>query len=659
MSNERILNIGVMAHVDGGKTTLIENILFQAKAIREKGDVNKGSSKTDNLELERQRGITIRNSTVSINWGDEKFNLIDTPGHFDFASEVERVIPAIDVAVVIISAAESVQAHTENIWGALRKMKVPTLFFINKIDRIGVEIGKVKSDLQNLVQRKIIYLTEPVNCGTVNANINSEKVNLFCKKNFNDLSDNLFEEIISENDLLLEKYFNAEIISPNDIYATLIDLFFDMKFIPVIFGVAKKDIGTVELLDFLKNYFLHFPLKNAKRKQGYIYNIESDEKLGKLASIRMFSGELNSRDVIFNARTNREIKITRIKKIEGYKLVDSSRLFPNDIGKIIVDSNVSAGDFIGEVHELMNKIGLARPIMKVNVLPINLSEITKLIDALKELNYEDPNLNLDVSEETKEINIDVMGKIHIEILGSFLKTRFNINVRFSEPIIIYKETPIGRGFAFEEYTMPKPCWAIVKFLIEPLERGVGIVFESEVSVNDIAAKYQNEIKRAIPLSLKQGNYGWEVVDLRIHLVGGEHHEIHSRPGDFKLATPMAILKGLKKIGTNILEPIVKFKIKTPEEYLGKIMSEFSLLRASSETPKFINNEYIVEGLMPASNAVDYPLQLIDATSGKAKFSYSFFGYEECEVKNAVVIPYKGISPLDRSKYILQHRGALK
>jgi ribosomal protection tetracycline resistance protein len=261
--------------------------------------------------------------------------------------------------------------------------------------------------------------------------------------------------------------------------------------------------------------------------------------------------------------------------------------------------------------------------------------------------------------EEEEFLIKVNGKIQIEILRQLIFDRFNIEVEFDEPEVICKETPLKEALGFEAYTMPKPCWAVVKFLIEPGERGSGVSYESKVGVNKIHQKYQNEVERTISKALKQGIKGWEVTDLKITLVEGEHHVVHSRPGDFILATPMAIMNGLKDAGSQLLEPILKYRIEAPESSLGVITSEILNLRGNFEQPEFLEDKFVLEAFIPVATSIDFPVFLAANTSGQAIVSATFHSYETVDDENGKTRDFKGISPLERSKYILQWRGAIQ
>jgi ribosomal protection tetracycline resistance protein len=294
----------------------------------------------------------------------------------------------------------------------------------------------------------------------------------------------------------------------------------------------------------------------------------------------------------------------------------------------------------------------------VNVSPQQPEDYAALVKAMQMLTDEDPLIDFLWLQDERELHIKVMGLIQLEILENILNERFQLKVKFGKPSVIYKETPATSGEGYEEYTMPKPCWAVVRFKIEPGERGSGIVYHSLVGVNQIAQRYQNEIERTIPLALMQGIHGWEVTDLKITLVGGEHHNIHSRAGDFAVATPMAIMNGLQAIGTTLLEPMLDFTVAGPEDDLGKVISSLTQLRAEIGNPMLSDEKFSLKGTLPVATSLDYAARLSALTGGKGKLSTRFSGYRPCALELGASTPFRGISPLDRSKYILQARKAL-
>jgi ribosomal protection tetracycline resistance protein len=649
MSEVKIfLNIGILAHVDAGKTSITELMLYKSGQSKKLGSVDKGTSQTDWLEIEKQRGISVRAASASFIWNEWNINIIDTPGHIDFSSEVERSLPALDGALLVLSAVEGVQAHSGNIWFALRKLGIPTFIFINKIDRVAADTGAVLNDIKNELSPHIIELQSLKNQASKDAEIET----------FDLKDEKILETLVEHDDKLLQKYLNDESISKTEIKDSLKEQIKESKIFPILYGSAKYDIGIDILLDYMSSYLPPAGGDDSAELAGIVFKVEHNKTHGKMASVRLFNGCLKNRDTIDIPGIEENGKISRIMKSKSNKLIDTGILKAGDSGIICGLPNIKAGDTLGKSNGSGVNFSLNTPLLTLRVYPENDKDYSELIRAIHILNDEDPALGLIWMRDERELHIKVTGLIQIEVLKSILENRFRLRVQFGKPTVIYKETPISKGEAYEEYTMPKPCWAVVKFMIEPLERGSGLVFESKVGINYIEARYQKEIERTIPLALKQGNYGWEVTDLKITLIDGEHHNIHSRAGDFAIATPMAILKGLKNTGTQLLEPMLDFSVSAPEEYLGKISSNLKMLRANFANPEIINSRFTFKGKMPLSNSLDYSATLSSMTGGKAKFRSSFGGYRECSIELGATTPFRGISPLDRAKYILKARKAL-
>jgi len=651
-SSKKFINIGIVAHVDAGKTSITELMLYKSGIIRSLGSVDKGTSQTDWLAVERQRGISVRSASTSFKWNNININLIDTPGHVDFSSEVERTLRALDCAILVISAVEGVQAHTETLWNALKKIDIPTILFVNKIDRIGADTEAVVTDIKKELTPHIVCLQSVDNEGDSDANINK----IFSPENINEI---VREIIINNDEVLMDKYFNEESISFSTLNSSLKDQIHKRQLFPVLFGSTKFKIGIDELLEVITEFM---PTANGdilKPLSGIIFKVEHDKTIGRIASVRLFNGSIKNRENVLIVTQNKEEKISQIRKLQGQKFEDIGELMAGDTAAICGLSSVKAGDIIGSYEGINENVSLNTALLTVKISPENNGHFSALVRAMNILTDEDPQIDLLWLKDERELHIKIMGLIQLEILETILLDRFNLKFEFGKPTVIYKETPSKSGYAYEEYTMPKPCWAVVRFKIDAGERGSGIVYKSEVGVNEIATRYQQEIERSIPLALKQGIHGWELTDVIITLVGGEHHNLHSRAGDFMVATPMAIMKCIKEIGTKLLEPMLKFKIKAPETTLGKIASSLTVQRAEFGNPQISDGNFTLSGIIPLASSMDYSTKLSSLSGGKAKFSTKFSGYRECPIELGEITEFRGISPLDRAKYILKARKAIQ
>jgi len=651
---QSIRNIGIFAHVDAGKTSITENMLFLSGKTKFLGSVDDGNTHSDFLAIEKERGISVRSSLTSFEWKDTKINLVDTPGHVDFSADVERVLQVIDAAILVISAVEGVQSHTESIWTALAKRKIPCLFFINKIDRIGADVERVIQEITKELTASNLLLQTVLNEGSDNADIEL----LFEE---NKISESIIEKIAEHNDEVLELFLAEEKIEFALLEESLKKETQSANIYPVFLGSAKNQIGVKNLLDACVNY-LPEPLSDneADHPSGLVYSIHHDPKHGKIAFARLYAGKIENRAVVENISQNTEEKITGIYSSFSNSFENIGQASQGDIVGITGLTDTQIGDLIGDENKnIPAYIKIHQSLLTVEVKAKEDKDYPKLAAALQELSVEDPALEFEWDREERHLFIKIMGLIQIEVIEQILLQRFGINANFEDPAVIYKETPSNKGIGFESYTMPKPCWAVVQFLIEPGERGSGVQYQSKVRTSDIHQKYQNEVERTIGLALKQGIKGWEVTDLKITLIGGEDHNMHSRPGNFILATPMGIMNGLQDIGTDFLEPLISFKINASESLLGKITSSIIQMRGTFESPEINNDKIIISGILPVATSLDFPVKLASMSGGMAKINTTFHGYQKCDSALCKERPFIGISPLDRSKYILKARKALQ
>lgn len=650
---DKIINIGVLAHVDAGKTTLTESFLYLGGVIKNLGNVDKGTSQTDFLDIEKERGISVRSAASTFYWKDVQINLIDTPGHIDFSADVERTLGILDAAILVISAVEGVQAHTENIWLALKEHKIPTLIFINKIDRLGADTTRVLDEIRNDLSSNIVVLQESTNDGE------KDKANTIDCWNENHIQEEIFESIANTNDAILEKYLNDETVSFRELDDELKVAVGRFQLVPILMGAAKNMLGVNELLDAVVSYM---PLAKGNEDEPFsalVFRVDHNKKLGKVVGIRIFDGKISNRDVIVNSTQKTEEKVSLVKRYKAGKLEDCASLGAGDIAAVCGLANTQIGDVLGSGDLVPKEVKLNSPLLMVQVKAENDKDYAALAEAIQILTSEDPSLQFEWLREDKELHIRIMGWIQIQVLENILENRFKIRAKFNDPSVIYKESPKTSAEGFARYWMPKPCWAIIKLKIEPGKAGSGVVYRSELGVNDVKQKYQNEVERTIPKALKQGPKGWEVTDLKITFIAGEDHEIHSRPGDFTIATPMAVMNGLVNSGTKFLEPMLWFRISAPEDLLGAITSDIIQMRGSFESPEMENGKFSLEGIIPVATSMDFPVRLSSRSGGKAKIKTRFHSYKECTDEQGVIRPYKGISPLDEAKYILKARKAIQ
>ncbi|MDR1540524.1 MAG: TetM/TetW/TetO/TetS family tetracycline resistance ribosomal protection protein [Clostridiales bacterium] len=645
-----IVNLGLLAHVDAGKTTAAEHMLYLCGEISKPGSVDKGSAQTDWLPIERSRGISVQSASANMRWKNCEIHMIDTPGHTDFIGEVERALSAIDSAVLIISALEGIQPQTEIFWAALRNSGIPTILFINKTDRAGCDLEALKKSIENLLSPNLLALNRVEGAGTRDCEVFDEP-----------LSEEAAFVISQFYPDIAERFLADEQIGQDELALKASELAGKGLAFPLVYGAASMGKGIPRLLDAISEYLPKTALSPDGEPSGIIYKITHDKGVGKIAHVRMFQGELKNRNQITLRRGDLDPfpqKITQIKRASGRKLEELGVVRGGEAAAICGLFDSKAGDRIGDAPERDFSLASALFSAKVSLVNPGGSQDAELRRAIEELTDEDPLLDSFWNNEEKELIIKIMGPVQLEILTFLLKDRYNLDVSFSQPTVIYKETPIKSGRGFEAYTMPKPCWAVVDLEISPLPLGGGLIVESTVNDNQMLPRYQRHVLSSIPQALKQGLYGWEVADLRVRLVGGHHHLMHTHPMDFFLATPMAVMNGLLDCGTRLLEPVNLVKISASEEHLSKVIGDVTSFGGSFDSPAIKSGKFHMEALLPAAATVNYPIALASLTGGHGSMSAKFHGYKDCPPDFRVQTKRRGVNPLDRAKWILTMRNAL-
>ncbi|GMK41774.1 tetracycline resistance protein [Paenibacillus sp. CCS19] len=651
-----IRNIGIFAHVDAGKTTTTEQLLYRSGRIRTLGSVDEGTAQTDSLEVERERGISVRAAVTRFDWSGARINLVDTPGHVDFLSEVERSLRVMDAAVLIVSAAEGVQAQTEVIWQALSEMRIPTLIYVNKMDRIGADAELVLAQIRRLLTPNAVPVQAPI--GAEETFTGARSLLAPEELSASSYGTMLTESIAERDEALLTRYLDTGSLSVSELTEHLLPAVREAALYPVLFGASARGIGIEPLLDAMVT-LLPAPQGDAQGPlSGVVFKLEKDPIMGRVAYVRLYSGTLRNRDTAMNVTQQTSDKVTQIRTADGKRPEDIGVVEAGDIAAVYGWGRVRIGDIIGSPDFVPGSAQLAVPLLTVQAHWPSDAVYPAVVAALQELADEDPLLDLQWLQEERELHLKVMGPIQIEVLTQLIRSRFGLDVTFGAPSVIYKETPASAGEGYVAYLMPKPCWAILRFAIEPGERGSGLVYSSTARRERLLESYQNEVARRVPEALQQGLRGWEVTDLKVTLVEGEHHVWHTHPLDFVVATPMGIMDGLSRIGTKLLEPIVRFRLSVPEEFGGKAMNELMIMRAEFEPPALHNGRMELEGLLPVATSLDFPARLGAMTKGRGALSTFFHGYQECPPDVVAERLRRGVNPLDHAKYILAARKAL-
>ncbi len=656
MSAEKILTIGVLAHVDAGKTSLTECLLYTAGATKNRGNVDKGSAITDALAMEKSRGISIKTATVDFVWQDTQVNIVDTPGHIDFSAEVDRALSVLDLVVLVVSAVEGIQAHTLNLWESIRERALPVLVFVNKIDRAGADLEQVFMDFEQDLGARLFALNYGDNSLPENPQlIGFEKIQPYLAT---PIIEKSLENLADLDESFLEDYLDGNIGDLALVLEKAKTQIQQQEMIPLLFGSAKMDLGIVALLE---NITTLFPAQKSTSNllSAKVFKVAYDPKLGRLIHVRLFGGLLKSKDVIWSQQLQKELKINQIFQRKLGKLEQVRQLASGEIGLLTTSDLVLAGEVLGKEKFADDFNAITQTVLSVQAVAEEDKDYQKLGEALELLNIEDPQLDFQWYKAEREFHLKILGPIQTEVLKDSLANRFGIATNFLSPKVIYKETPKQSAEGFVRYWMPKPCWAIMTFLIEPGTLGSGLEFVSKVRTSDISVKYQNEVKRALPWSLRQGIKGWEVTDLKITLVEGSEHTMHSNPGDFLLATPMGILRALSEADTDLLGPMYAFQIKANQEFLGAISSDLNQMNAQINAPIFADNFFTLTGRVAVEKAMDYGIRFNATTSGKGRLKLSLDGYEKTNTSAEKIRAYKGVSPLEEAQWILHNRGAFK
>ncbi|MFP5111946.1 GTP-binding protein [Bacillaceae bacterium C204] len=606
--------IGMFAHVDAGKTTLAEQLLFHTKTIRQRGRVDHQDTFLDTHEIERQRGITVFADQAMFSYNESTYYLIDTPGHVDFSPEMERAIQVMDYAIVIISAVEGIEGHTETVWRLLQKHHVPTFFFINKTDRVGADSARVLDEIRSNLTTEVFDMTETLTQGKMN--------------------DELIEFIAERDESLLETYMVTG-YHPQNWLETTRKLVKERQIFPCASGSALQDSGVnsfLEKLDLLtsSDYPSDPPFS------GRVYKIRYDEKGTRITFIKALQGTLKVRDELsYSVDENllRE-KITQIRLYNGSKFKTVDQVVAGDIFAVSGLSATTAGDGLGTLQEKAEYEMVSALKSKVIFEPsMNVKEVLRYF---KMLDAEDPSLNVTWEERTQEIHIHVMGVIQLEVLKQVIKDRFLFDVSFAEPEILYKET-IGSEVIGYGHFEPLGHYAEVHLKLEPSGRNSGISFESVCHTDDLPVGTQNVIRNHLFEREHHGLLtGSPITDLKITLVTGRAHNKHTSGGDFREAAFRALRQGLEKANNILLEPFYDYKIKVDIEHMGKVLTDIQNGHGSFNPPITDGNKTLLTGKVPVATFMNYGPEFASITQGKGTLNLVVGGYYPCHNPNEVM-----------------------
>ncbi len=619
--------VGVVAHVDAGKTTLIEQLLYNTNAINIAGRVDKQNTFLDYHSIEKKRGITVFSEQAIIQYKDSIIHLVDTPGHIDFSSEMERSLRILDCCIIVISASSGIQAHTETLWKLLRKYNIPTIFFINKLDILDSDFNKVIENINTFFTNDTLIMTKP---NYIDNNF-KDIINLF---NDNHFSTEIIEKIAEYNDDILNKYLNEVTIHYEEINKAISNLTISCNIFPVLCGSTLKNIGISSLLDTIDkviktNYNIEDDFK------GYVYKVRHDENMQKLTFIKVLSGSINVKDILTHNQFDEHIeeKINQIRIYNGNSYTTVQSLNAGEYGAVLGLNNSYISECFGNESTYEN---ILNPALRSKVTfdtKYNYKEILKIFEILTQ---ENPSLNVSWISELNEIHVNIMGYIQLEILQHEVKERFNVDINFDKPEVVYletiKESTIGMGH-FEPYKH----YAEVTLRISPSNRGQGISFKSELSVDILQLRWQRMIEKLIIPACKRGILtGSKLTDIKIELIDGKSHIKHTSGGDFKEATYRAIRKAIEQVDNVLLEPYYSFSITVSNELSGRVMTDITKMYGTFDAPTSIGDNSTIVGRVPVSTFIEYPSVLASFTKGKGLISFNLDGYDICHNPEEVI-----------------------
>lgn len=604
--------IGIFAHVDAGKTTFSEQILYHTKSIRSRGRVDHKDAFLDSHKIEKERGITVFSDIGKFKYEDSTYYLLDTPGHIDFSPEMERAISILDYAIVLISAVEGVQGHTETIWELLRKHNIPSFIFINKIDREGADIDKVIGEIESSLTKNLCKMFSG---------------------DFENLNEEAVDIIAESDDELLEKYlesgYNKELWA-----VKLKALISENKIFPCFKGSALLDDGIVSFLDNFHN-LSQTKYDISGEFKGRVFKIKYDENGNRITLIKCTQGKLKVKDEITYNNGTLEIneKINGLRIYSGNRFEGCNEICAGDIFGTLGLTSLECGQGINCEDKIQYDM-VATMKARVNYdKKLNPKDVLK---CFKILESEDKSLNVLWEEELKQLSISIMGPIQLEVLKDILKDRFSIDIEFGEPEILYKETISGEADGFGHFE-PLGHYAEVHIKLENLPRGFGVQFENKCHSDFLTTGNQNLIKTHIYERAHKGILtGSEITDIKITLVTGRAHNKHTSGGDFREATKRALRQGLESCENILLEPYYKFTIDVDINFMGRIISDIQKMKGEFFEPENNGERIKIKGRGPVSTFMKYPMELQSFTKGKGSLNLVFNGYDICHNQEEVI-----------------------
>lgn len=614
---DRYINIGIVAHVDAGKTTLSESMLYHAGAIRKLGRVDHKDAFLDTDQMERERGITIFSKQAVFRWKDRTITLLDTPGHVDFSAEMERVLQVLDCAVLVVSGADGVQGHTQTLWKLLKRYHIPTFLFVNKMDQEGTDGEKLLKELRKRFGENVVPFVDIM----TESDCPGGKVYLHTKEG---AVEEVLEELAVCEDDMMEEYLEEGRISLDKVQKAVAD----RQVFPCYFGSALHSQGVEELLDGLDLYIKDktYPAEFGAK----VYKIARDNQGNRLTYLKVTGGRLKVKDVVegLNEKIN-QIRIYSGEKFEAVQEVEAGR-----VCAVTGLENTRPGQGIGAEEE--SDLPVLEPVLTYQILLPDDCDVHKMLLNLKILEEEEPELHIVWEKQTSEIHVQLMGDVQIEILQRMIKERFGVLVEFGEGSIVYKETitaPVEGVGHFE----PLRHYAEVHLRLEPGERGSGMQFAAECSEDILDRNWQRLVLTHLEEKEHKGVLtGSPITDMKITLTSGRAHQKHTEGGDFRQATYRAVRQGLKKADSILLEPYYEFRMELPSENVGRAMTDIQNMSGKFGTPMIEEETTVLTGSAPVSLMRGYQKEFTAYTGGRGRMAVSLKGYDICHNQEEVL-----------------------
>jgi len=668
---EKTRNIGIMAHIDAGKTTTTERILFYTGKVHKIGETHEGGATMDWMAQERERGITITSAATTCHWKGYRINIIDTPGHVDFTVEVERSLRVLDGAVAVFCSVGGVEPQSETVWRQADRYHVPRIAYVNKMDRVGANFQRVMDMMVERLGANPVAVQWPIGAedtfrGIVD--LVEMKAHFYIDDigNFEvgeipeELRDEvelarqlLVEKVAETDDELTIKYLEGEEITPEELKAALRRACIAVELIPVLCGSSFKNKGVQPLLDAVVEYLPspadlppveganpatgaeeHRALRDDEPFAGLAFKIMADPYVGKLAFFRVYSGTLRAGSYVLNVSTGRRERVGRILLMHANHREDVDQVFSGDIAAIVGPKDISTGDTLAdEKHPiLLEALEFPEPVINLAVEPKSKADQDKLGYALQRLAEEDPTFRVYTDQETGQTIIAGMGELHLEIIVDRLLREFKVEANIGKPQVAYRETitkAVKAEGKFVRQTGGRGQYGHVVLEVEPNERGAGFVFENKIVGGVVPREYIAPVEAGIKEAMLTGVVaGFPVVDVKVALVDGSYHEVDSSELAFKIAGSIGFKEACRQAAPVILEPVMKLEVVTPDDFLGDVMGDINARRGKIEGMEQRGNTQIVRGYVPLAEMFGYATALRSMTQGRAQHTMTFAYYEQ-------------------------------